>query len=202
MSASIDILREASSKIPYGYCQCGCGQKTRLARQNDPARGVVKGEPLRFVCNHHQRGAHNNRYNYGLSYNASKKRWRIYCRDGTVTFYSRAVMEAHLGRKLSPKEVVHHINGDTTDDRLENLQLFNGTGEHLNTCHPRPKRIGKPRLTAEYLLGALRGFTEATGRVPRYVDLGNKNGMPSQTAIDRRFGNLARAIKEAGLVGD
>jgi hypothetical protein len=33
-------------------------------------------------------------------------------------------MEAHLGRELQPDEVVHHINGDSTDDRLENLQVL------------------------------------------------------------------------------
>jgi hypothetical protein len=36
----------------YGYCHCGCGQKTRLARQNDTKRGTIKGQPVRFVKGH------------------------------------------------------------------------------------------------------------------------------------------------------
>lgn len=38
----------------------------------------------------------------------------------------RLVMAQALGRPLTPTETVHHINGDITDARLENLQLRQG----------------------------------------------------------------------------
>lgn len=40
------------SSTSFGYCHCGCGGKTKLARQTRRDRGNVKGEPVRFLRGH------------------------------------------------------------------------------------------------------------------------------------------------------
>lgn len=48
-------LNNTTDEIPYGYCQCGCGQLTPIAHQTDTKRGWIKNQPKRFVTGHHKR---------------------------------------------------------------------------------------------------------------------------------------------------
>lgn len=118
-----------------GLCQCGCGRQTKLAPKNHRAKGWVKGKPLRYLRGHHatppvRYGTANNRFNGGLCFNRTLGRWVIVCRDGSLMLFYRGVMAAQFGRLLTPTEIVHHVNGDPTDDRPENLAITT-RAEHM-----------------------------------------------------------------------
>jgi hypothetical protein len=41
---------DVTNVMPYGYCHCGCGQKTNIAIKTK--NGVKRGEPLRYLRGH------------------------------------------------------------------------------------------------------------------------------------------------------
>ena len=38
--------------IPFGFCHCGCGKQTNIAKATVPKWGFVKGLPHKFLCGH------------------------------------------------------------------------------------------------------------------------------------------------------
>jgi len=64
----------------------------------------------------------------------------------------RLVVEKEVGRYLSMEEVVHHINGNTLDNRIENLRLFSNDAEH----HSEATHWGGCSLNPEDIKGIKR----------------------------------------------
>ena len=56
-------------------------------------------------------------------------------------FVHRIVMAKAIGRDLRPEEVVHHIDGNPSNNNLSNLKLFANNGEHRK-YHGEQRRNG------------------------------------------------------------
>ena len=72
-------------------------------------------------------------------------------------FEHRLVMETFLGRRLTPKEHVHHKNNDKLDNRLENLEVLSQADharEHMTTM----RKIKELETRIEFLEALLTKY--------------------------------------------
>lgn len=116
-------------------------------RKKDSAKCRIEkcniGPPfIRGLCNtHYQRAQRSGDENYvphmaskGSGF-VNKQGYRVVSDgNGGKIKEHRLVMQKHLGRELLPDENVHHKNGNRSDNRLENLELW-------STKQPQGKRI-------------------------------------------------------------
>ena len=122
----------------------------------------------------------------GCTTKAGYRQFSIECR---TVFEHRIIMERHLGRALTSKEVVHHINGDRADNRIENLHVFESSAAHL-------REHGNERWdTSEAIRLRNLGYT--------YKDIGKILGAGSATIYKRlRDNGLVVPFERKGVKRD
>ncbi len=92
--------------VPYGYCGCGCGEKTTIATRNHAMYGMVKGQPMKFISGHAGRKHRLPNPNpSGLCQCGCGQKTTISTvtipETGIMTGYPRRYISGHAARKLS-----------------------------------------------------------------------------------------------------
>lgn len=139
-------------------CACGCGEATKNGQYKSghrPVSGLVKC-PGCLAYKDAGRFYRGSRRLHGICMDCSREKasasyprrpravrgWYV-GKEGYVIIcvgphkgrkQHRVVMEQMLGRPLRPEENVHHINGDRSDNRPENLELW-------STSQPSGQRV-------------------------------------------------------------
>ncbi len=115
-------------KNSLNLCQCGCGEVTKFRR----------GKSNKYIHGHHAKGSGNGRWIGGIKRTGRYIMVWVPNHPKQIKNYveeHRLVMEKHIGRYLEDGEIIHHINEDRYDNRIENL-IITTKQEHKSKYHP------------------------------------------------------------------
>ena len=107
-------------------CACGCGKETTISKYNRKYRGYKIGQPQKYILGHDRHTGV-----VGISNGYLLKR-RMYLHRKTI--------EEIIGRKLPEGAVIHHVNGDKTDNSPQNLVICGSPSDHA-IIHFREKAL-------------------------------------------------------------
>lgn len=116
-------------------CECGCGAPAPIAKKTRTKQRSVKGQPTRFLRGHNIKESNNPNWIGGRILN--NHGYIIVRAMGHPRADSRGYVFEHvliagsvLGKPLSRKVEVHHVNGNRSDNRNQNLVICQDSNYH------------------------------------------------------------------------
>jgi len=104
-----------------GYCECGCGNKAPVFKSSNKRLGWAKGEPKRFVHNHHCKGSNNHGWKGGRkkhdNYFMIKADGHPKADEQGYVYEHLLIAEEILGTPPPNHVVIHHYNGYGSGNR-------------------------------------------------------------------------------------
>jgi hypothetical protein len=120
--------KHKKGNIIQEYCCVDCGNKSRRTRKFVPCLSCGKlFETTRAKCCSNKCAIENKKKTGIMRRNGhwNENGYRVLYIDGDKSIKEHIyIMEMHVGRKLSKNEIVHHINKNRSDNRIENLILL------------------------------------------------------------------------------
>jgi hypothetical protein len=108
---------KAKEEIPHGYCQCGCGEKTKLIQKTQNDKGDIKGEPRKFISGH-QNSWKGGRYITEKGYVMVLCHGHPRANNTGHVFEHILIAEKALGGPLPPRAVIHHYGEKTENTKI------------------------------------------------------------------------------------
>ena len=105
------------SEKPYGFCVCGCGEKTPIAKETDRRRNIKKGEHFKFIHGHNSRLKRRGDTRMQGGYVQIRMPGHHRSSHGFV-FEHIVIAEKALGKDLPDNAVVHHMAEKTDNTQL------------------------------------------------------------------------------------
>jgi hypothetical protein len=123
-----------------------CGQLFNRGRLRSGRIEAIGDYDIRKFCSHTCHSRYNTKEHHWFWKGGIKTRPDGYIRRSEDDKYEhRIILESYLGRKLNSSEFTHHKNGDTSDNRVNNLEVMTNS-EHAKLHSARRKRDAKGRL--------------------------------------------------------
>ncbi|MBC6435528.1 hypothetical protein FM036_39480 [Nostoc sp. HG1] len=143
-----------------GLCTCGCQELAPLAKRSNESKGVVRGQPLKYIQGHGSKGKK-------TSAESNLKRSQTLSGRVLTDLHKTRIGTANKGKQKTPEAIANHIRSltgrePTYSPYVEGLVVkFDQLKSRWYCCDPQNKRktTTHARAVYEHVLGVVaKGF--------------------------------------------